>query len=157
MTKTVIIHNCHNFFFFFSRKCYVHSLICRLNYLNSILEPSLVTAIVMRSLPNIPLEIPAQFCNSYTPIDAAGTDSQIKHVSRLLAAQMTAKGIGPGIQEAINKQHKNSAQADSDDDETPMRRSSIKDKISVLGTSIEDSRYVQCAIVILSPLNILKV
>ena len=109
----------------------------------------------MRSLPRIPLEIPAQFCNSYTPIDAAGTDSQIKHVSRLLAAQMTAEGIGPGIQEAINKQNKNSAKADSDDDETPMRRSSIKDKISVLGTSVEDSRYVvHGAIVILSPLNI---
>ena len=35
--------------------------------------------------------------------DAAGTESQIKHVSRLLAAQMTALGVGPGVKEIREK------------------------------------------------------
>merc|ERR1719225_284812 len=79
-------------------------------------QKEIVTAIVLRSLPQIPPEIPANFCNSYTPIDAAGTDSQIKHVSRLLAAQMTAAGIGPGVQEAIERQSSQAAtKADSDE------------------------------------------
>merc|ERR1712223_1647211 len=63
------------------------------------LDPALVTELVMRSLPKLPYEIPPHFSSSYTPIDAAGTEGQIKHVSRLLAAQMTSIGIGPGVRE----------------------------------------------------------
>ena len=60
--------------------------------------------------------------------DAAGTDSQIKHVSRLLAAQMTAAGIGPGVQEAIERQSQAAAKADSDEEENNIRRSTNRDK-----------------------------
>ena len=67
------------------------------------LDPALVTELVMRSLPRLPYEIPAHFSSTYTPIDAAGTDAQIKHVSRLLSAQMTAVGIGPGVREVREK------------------------------------------------------
>ena len=67
------------------------------------LDPMLVTELVMRSLPKLPSEIPPHFSSSYTPIDAAGTEGQIKHVSRLLAAQMTAVGIGPGVREVNQK------------------------------------------------------
>ena len=67
------------------------------------LDPALVTELVMRSLPKLPSEIPPHFSSSYTPIDAAGTEGQIKHVSRLLAAQMTAVGIGPGVREVNQK------------------------------------------------------
>ena len=42
------------------------------------LDPALVTELVMRSLPKLPYEIPAHFSSSYTPIDAAGTEGQIK-------------------------------------------------------------------------------
>ena len=59
--------------------------------------------------------------------DAAGTDSQIKHVSRLLAAQMTAAGIGPGVQEAIERQSQSAIKADSDDEEN-IRRTTNRDK-----------------------------
>ena len=61
--------------------------------------------------------------------DAAGTDSQIKHVSRLLAAQMTAAGIGPGVQEAIERQSSQAAtKADSDEEENSIRRTTNRDK-----------------------------
>lgn len=45
----------------------------------------------------LPDEMPAHFQSTYTPISAAGTGAQIKHLSRLLATQVTAAGLGPGI------------------------------------------------------------
>ena len=36
-------------------------------------QKEIVTAIVLRSLPQIPPEIPANFCNSYTPIGKYNT------------------------------------------------------------------------------------
>lgn len=39
--------------------------------------------------------MPAHFVSAFTPIDVAGTEGQIKHVSRLLAAHMTAHNLVP--------------------------------------------------------------
>jgi symplekin len=36
----------------------------------------------------------------YTPIAAAGTQGQIRHVARLIATQLTAIGLGPGARQA---------------------------------------------------------
>ena len=47
----------------------------------------------------LPDSMPAQFQSTYTPIAAAGTDSQIKHISRLLATQLTMAGMGKGVGE----------------------------------------------------------
>lgn len=47
----------------------------------------------------LPESMPAQFQSNYTPIAAAGTEAQIEHLSRLLATQLTAVGMGPGIEE----------------------------------------------------------
>ena len=47
----------------------------------------------------LPDTMPAQFQATYTPIAAAGTPAQIKHLSRLLATQLTAAGLGKGIAE----------------------------------------------------------
>ena len=46
------------------------------------LTPRLATEIVMRSMHALPSDIPPQFHNTYTPIAAAGTEGQVKHVSR---------------------------------------------------------------------------
>ena len=43
--------------------------------------------------------MPAQFQATYTPIAAAGTQAQIKHLSRLLATQLTAANLGKGYAE----------------------------------------------------------
>lgn len=40
--------------------------------------------------------MPPLFAAIYTPIAAAGTQGQIKHVARLLATQLNAVGLGPG-------------------------------------------------------------
>jgi len=56
----------------------------------------------MLSMTQLPHEIPAHFNNTYTPIAAAGTETQVRHVSRLLATQLTNAGLGPGF--VANKQ-----------------------------------------------------
>jgi symplekin len=43
--------------------------------------------------------MPAQFQSTYTPIAAAGTQAQIRHMARLLAAQLVAAGLGKGVQQ----------------------------------------------------------
>lgn len=45
----------------------------------------------------LPDVMPASFQATYTPVESAGTDAQIRHLARLMATQMTAAGIGPGI------------------------------------------------------------
>ena len=42
---------------------------------------------------NLPEEMPPLFASTYTPIAAAGTTAQIRHVARLLATQLTSVGI----------------------------------------------------------------
>lgn len=41
--------------------------------------------------------MPPHFSSIYTPISDAGTTNQIRHVARLMAAQMTNAGVGPGV------------------------------------------------------------
>ena len=47
----------------------------------------------------LPDSMPAQFQSTYTPIAAAGTGAQIKHLSKLLATQLTTAGLGKGVEE----------------------------------------------------------
>jgi len=47
----------------------------------------------------LPDTMPAQFQAIYTPIAAAGTQLQIKHMARLLATQLVAAGLGKGDQQ----------------------------------------------------------
>lgn len=42
--------------------------------------------------------MPAAFQSSYTPIAAAGTESQIRHLSRMIATQLTSMELGPGVE-----------------------------------------------------------
>lgn len=71
------------------------------------LKPKLVTNLVLTSLVTLPDEMPAAFQSSYTPIAAAGTESQIRHLSRMIATQLTNMELGPGIEKirAENQQY----------------------------------------------------
>lgn len=46
----------------------------------------------------LPDEIPAAFQDNYIPVSAAGTESQIRNLSVLIATQMTSMELGPGIE-----------------------------------------------------------
>ncbi|KAI5704454.1 hypothetical protein M8J75_005471 [Diaphorina citri] len=60
------------------------------------LNPQVTTQIVLASLPRLPPTLPPHFVSSYTPIAAAGTPGQKKHVARLLATQFQAAGVTIG-------------------------------------------------------------
>ena len=67
------------------------------------LSPQLAADLVLVSMHHLPDSLPALFSNTFTPISAAGTRSQIQHVARLLAAQLTKAGLGPGVEATRNQ------------------------------------------------------
>uniref|UniRef100_A0A8C5QDE6 Symplekin scaffold protein n=1 Tax=Leptobrachium leishanense TaxID=445787 RepID=A0A8C5QDE6_9ANUR len=68
-------------------------------FLNPLLTPESVANLVLISMVYLPDIMPASFQATYTPVESAGTESQIRHLSRLMATQMTAAGIGPGVEQ----------------------------------------------------------
>ncbi|CAH1792448.1 unnamed protein product [Owenia fusiformis] len=52
-----------------------------------------VADLVLLSMVMLPDTMPAHFLATYTPIAAAGTDAQVTHISRLLAAQLHGAGL----------------------------------------------------------------
>ncbi|XP_073177491.1 symplekin isoform X2 [Lepidochelys kempii] len=65
-------------------------------FLQPLLTPDNVANLVLISMVYLPDTMPASFQATYTPVESAGTDAQIKHLARLMATQMTAAGLGPG-------------------------------------------------------------
>ncbi len=63
-------------------------IIPRLNVISNVCD------LVLVSMLSLPDSMPDHFQASYTPVAAAGTASQIKHLARLLASQLTASGLG---------------------------------------------------------------
>uniref|UniRef100_A0A7N8Y782 Symplekin n=1 Tax=Mastacembelus armatus TaxID=205130 RepID=A0A7N8Y782_9TELE len=68
-------------------------------FLHPLLTPENVANLVLISMVYLPDIMPASFQATYTPVESAGTDAQIKHLARLMATQMTAAGIGPGLEQ----------------------------------------------------------
>ncbi|KAM9321946.1 symplekin, partial [Gastrophryne carolinensis] len=67
-------------------------------FLQPLLGPESVANLVLISMVYLPDTMPASFQATYTPVESAGTDAQIRHLARLMATQMTAAGIGPGVE-----------------------------------------------------------
>ncbi|KAK2181060.1 hypothetical protein NP493_413g00016 [Ridgeia piscesae] len=80
------------------------------------LTPQNVADLVLLSMVMLPDTMPAQFQATYTPIAAAGTQAQIKHLSRLLATQLTAANLGKGYAEIQQQLKKQTAQQAEEDD-----------------------------------------
>ncbi|PRD34047.1 UNVERIFIED_CONTAM: Symplekin [Trichonephila clavipes] len=70
-----------------------------------------VADLVLVSMLNLPDIMPAHFQNTYTPIAAAGTEAQIRHLARLLATQLTVAGILK-----VDVKEKDTHQSDEEDD-----------------------------------------
>ncbi|KAM4696875.1 symplekin [Rhinophrynus dorsalis] len=68
-------------------------------FLHPLLTPESVANLVLISMVYLPDTMPASFQATYTPVESAGTDAQIRHLARLMATQMTAAGIGPGVEQ----------------------------------------------------------
>lgn len=76
-----------------------------------------VSDLVLLSMVLLPDTMPAQFQSTYTPIAAAGTQAQIKHLARLLATQLTAAGMGKGFHEVNLSKAKLAAEAEEEEEE----------------------------------------
>ncbi|XP_062287586.1 symplekin [Scomber scombrus] len=72
-------------------------------FLRPLLNPENVANLVLISMVYLPDIMPASFQATYTPVESAGTDAQIKHLARLMATQMTGAGIGPGLKQSKEK------------------------------------------------------
>lgn len=68
-------------------------------------EMCLLCAQVLISMVYLPNAMPASFQATYTPVESAGTDAQIKHLARLMATQITAAGLGPGGEQQTGCPH----------------------------------------------------
>ena len=116
------------------------------------LTSSVAAEIVMQSMAMLPRNIPPQFHSTYTPIAAAGTEGQVKHVSRLLATQLTSAKLGPGM-EAMRKAAGDSRRAELADEETEVPTGKISTVInqSTISTSGSDVNKAAKAKVTLQP------
>ncbi|XP_054758403.2 symplekin-like [Lytechinus pictus] len=54
-----------------------------------------VANLVLLSMVSLPDTMPATFQATYTPIAAAGTDTQVQHLARMVSNQLAAAGIKP--------------------------------------------------------------
>ncbi|XP_033842491.1 symplekin [Periophthalmus magnuspinnatus] len=105
-------------------------------FLRPLLTPENVANLVLISMVYLPDVMPASFQSTYTPVESAGTDAQIKHLARLLSTQMTAAGIGPGLEQSKNKEA--SEEEGSSKDPLIKRKSQmVVQNISVVGGHTE--------------------
>ncbi|XP_078287131.1 symplekin isoform X2 [Rhinoraja longicauda] len=80
-------------------------------FLMPLLSPENVANLVLISMVYLPDVMPASFQATYTPVESAGTDAQIKHLARLMATQMTSAGLGPGVDQVKLQTDEDSKQA----------------------------------------------
>ncbi|XP_034740815.1 symplekin isoform X2 [Etheostoma cragini] len=100
-------------------------------FLCPLLSPDNVANLVLISMVYLPDVMPASFQATYTPVESAGTDAQIKHLARLMATQMTAAGIGPGLEQCKAREGETAKDEVSNED-SDAKDPLIKRKVSAL-------------------------
>ena len=101
--------------------------------------------LVMASMSSLPSVLPPHFNNTFTPIAAAGTEGQVRHVSRLLATQLTSAGLGPGVN-MVTERPSQEREDEEDDEEMPAAKIS-----TVVGSRTTDRAEEKPAAVKLPP------
>lgn len=81
------------------------------------LTPEIAAQLVMLSMSKLPDIMPPHFSAAYTPIAAAGTKGQIRHVARLMATQFTTANLGPGVK--VSKKSTQKITTMEEEDEEP--------------------------------------
>ncbi|XP_048045574.1 symplekin isoform X1 [Megalobrama amblycephala] len=110
-------------------------------FLLPLLSPENVANLVLISMVYLPEVMPASFQATYTPVESAGTDAQIKHLARLMATQMTGAGLGPGLEmckardEEVKEEEGGAAESSSKDPLIIRKLSAVSlgQAISVVG------------------------
>uniref|UniRef100_A0AAR2JBN1 Symplekin n=1 Tax=Pygocentrus nattereri TaxID=42514 RepID=A0AAR2JBN1_PYGNA len=96
-------------------------------FLLPLLTSENVANLVLISMVYLPEAMPASFQATYTPVESAGTDAQIKHLARLMATQMTAAGLGPGLEQCRARDE----EGKEGESEASMEESGSKDPIII--------------------------
>merc|ERR1719402_1338284 len=86
-----------------------------------LVDPRFATELVLVSMGLLPAVLPPHFNNTYTPIAAAGTEGQVRHVSRLLATQLTNARLGPGVRVVEEQQRAEQLSRGPDTDDVGSR------------------------------------
>lgn len=97
-------------------------------FLLPLLNSENVANLVLISMVYLPDVMPASFQATYTPVESAGTDAQIKHLARLMATQMTAAGIGPGLEQSKAREG-DAGKEEGGSDDAPEKDMLIKRKV----------------------------
>lgn len=108
------------------------------------LFPTNIADLVLVSMLNLPDIMATNFQSTYTPIAAAGTEPQIKHLSRLLATQLTIAGIGKGVDEMRNVVKLEKLNVSDEEEET-----SSKQIQTVVGSKTVDPKPKKQAVVLI--------
>ncbi|CAL1582661.1 unnamed protein product [Knipowitschia caucasica] len=108
-------------------------------FLRPLLNPENVANLVLISMVYLPDVMPASFQSTYTPVESAGTDAQIRHLARLLSTQMTAAGIGPGLEQSKSKDQAVGEDSSSSSKDPLIKRKTpmVVQNISVVGGHTE--------------------
>ncbi|XP_070990586.1 symplekin isoform X1 [Oncorhynchus clarkii lewisi] len=106
-------------------------------FLRPLLSPENVANLVLISMVYLPDVMPASFQATYTPVESAGTDAQIKHLARMMATQMTAAGVGPGLEQCKARDEKAGKEEGMDEGIGESSKDLlIKRKVPVMGQAI---------------------
>uniref|UniRef100_A0AAY5EWS0 Symplekin/Pta1 N-terminal domain-containing protein n=1 Tax=Electrophorus electricus TaxID=8005 RepID=A0AAY5EWS0_ELEEL len=102
-------------------------------FLLPLLSPENVANLVLISMVYLPDIMPASFQATYTPVESAGTEAQIKHLARLMATQMTAAGLGPGLEQCRGRDEEGKeAEGEAAGDEAASKDPIIIRKVSAV-------------------------
>ncbi|XP_066514709.1 symplekin isoform X2 [Hoplias malabaricus] len=102
-------------------------------FLLPLLSPENVANLVLISMVYLPEVMPASFQATYTPVESAGTDAQIKHLARLMATQMTAAGLGPGLEQSkARDEERKEAESEASVEESSSKDPKIIRKVSAV-------------------------
>ncbi|CAB3359648.1 Hypothetical predicted protein [Cloeon dipterum] len=109
----------------------------------------LAAQLIMQAMKFLPEKMPNTFSSTYTPIAAAGTHGQIKHVARLMATQIASAGFGPDCTRAsaalTSVFNKKLLEDDDDDDDI------------ILPMQIEPSKPIEAPTPVPAPTKITKI
>jgi len=100
-----------------------------------LVDPCFATELVLVSMGTLPAVLPPHFNNTYTPIAAAGTEGQVRHVSRLLATQLTNARLGPGVR-AVEEQRR----AEMANREEEVEEAAVRGISTVVGMTTSEER-----------------
>ncbi|XP_053296614.1 symplekin [Pleuronectes platessa] len=104
-------------------------------FLRPLLNPQNVANLVLISMVYLPDVMPASFQATYTPVESAGTDAQIKHLARMMATQMTSAGIGPGLEKSKARED-DACKEEANEEDSVSKDLIIKRKVAKKGQAI---------------------